>query len=963
MTPCEEGKMGPDGVSCSSIVEDGSKPGTPGTLAELAILLERWPADHPFEEVLAAAVPILGRTACLREDCGSRKEGEVGACGKLLASILLSLVIRYARYVPETFGTRLSPRLAADLGQERPGGKGEQQARFLGHVVVLGQMLILLASDVPGPGDTDSSPGDRGNVLPLDVVGNFLKHGPRGADSQSYGWKGALLPWAWLWTFLAVVDLGGCGAVLESVFGHPRFARALEEAGSPQDEDSRSEMAGRIRSLLQGLFPRRTRGNGAEVFRSGEGGDVMPACFPPPLLELLAETFESSDDGSGVVGKERPGHPLDVLAVSWLAIKVGLETGLLRRRHFDPGGSPVDIDGSNAFERLWRGTRNGLFEALVEAVVLPQNPGDENEGGSRKSSPGEQGVPATCRESSFPGSASDWRKPVLRIDSLWLNAYLLHRITMEMVPSELLQIHFPDRYLAVTFLQRFAELTTHVLWNLSVRTRSEFEPVPAVLGHGVVPVPIDRYTDALVELVDVYAHHVLEVPFEVHIGLFLRSFLESQALLYVVKDHYRDHLYHVIDVFLLGDFLLRCRLGEERVLLGEVLADKLAAATARPTSRTRRRSRTPQPHPDLWRNWCVAALCHDLGYPLLAHDEMIAKAGGAPLGPSLQGFVKGLREALGGQRELLEKRLGEIFAEGVPPGPSASGDHGAMSALIVHDNLREAQWAQDDGPLLSQLRPATVAIFLHGLVQRAIPVEDAPLAYFLAFCDEVQDWGRARSRLGRLARDITWAVADPRNWQLRAEPVLSRLELVVDRLEPTGAVLPGPAGETARADEPTRLLLSQVYETADPDLVDPIFLWISKARNFERLAARSLPWRPRLSIATRVPERLQRLELTYRDVLSRVARRVEELNLRAFVHHMARTSPHGTAGWQEDAGDSRWDVVVLDLEQLAIDRPLRAFGTTAGNRDLAEAIEATLREAEEGYRLRGKAVWQIEGTT
>ncbi len=915
---------------------------------------------------------------------GFRRESDL----RLLSDIVATLAVRYSRYVPTMFGTRLSPRLAAELRSgaaqdavsnrsESSSGKkteGERQAKFLGDVVWMAGLLLATLDPAK----------ENGKPELLERIIEELGHGGLelfqplfldGGVHERLRSQRDLADWAVLWLVLAMVDLGGCGALLTTIAHHPLFR---ERSGAPLRGRSKDGQSGKhkattedgetvtaVRQALEAIFPPRSSGTPAGAPKREAG--TPPAAPSGPLLaclllrtEMRASAPAGSPRGDGANGgtpleavpgnsgcDDSRGPSLVGLATAWLAVAICIETGLLRRRHFHEGAG-----WRERLKWLWRTTREALFSTLEQGVDqrscfhLPSGADDDS------------GDAGECLGQAFGQGFT------LRIDSLWLNAYLLHRITFEMDPKEVLEAHFPEGYLAMVFLRRFAQLTAYVCWGLATRrTTSRNGGPPRVLGRGVTPIPMDAYTGALIELVDVYAHHVLEVPFEVHVGRFLRHFLEDQAPLYVLKDHYRDHLYHVIDVFLLGDFLLRARLGEERVLMGEVLEDQLARAASRTVQPSRQQPAGDPVRPDLWKNWCVAALCHDLGYPLLIHRAALERSERAPIGETLRAFVDGLHDALHGHLEEVQSRLAQVFTEGVPPGPPPRDDHGAISAIIVHDHLRQADWARGDGPLLRELRPAAVAIFLHGLVQRAIPVEDAPLAYFLAFCDEVQDWGRARPIRGPIAPDITWAFADPGNWQLRAEPVLAGLDLTVERLEPTGAVLPGPTGETARVEEETHIDLAQVYRQEAAGILDPIFLWVSKARNFERLAASSLPWRPRLCIVTPIPERLRRIEVSYLHVLARVAHRYEELNLRAFVHHLARAWDEAPPRDRRKPVDPQktHETVLLNLELLAEDRPLRAFETSAGYGDLANAIEAVIREIEEGYRQRGQALWRLGG--
>jgi hypothetical protein len=90
---------------------------------------------------------------------------------------------------------------------------------------------------------------------------------------------------------------------------------------------------------------------------------------------------------------------------------------------------------------------------------------------------------------------------------------------------------------------------------------------------------------------------------------YFKEFSKFEELLYGIDDFYRDHSLHVFRVYLLGDFLIREKLGGYENIdiinkpqnLGKIdEAEKKAM-------------------------WCIIALCHDLGYPLEKLDSLNKK--------------------------------------------------------------------------------------------------------------------------------------------------------------------------------------------------------------------------------------------------------------------------------------------------------------------------------------------------
>ncbi len=983
------------------------------------LALERMGPEEPFEEVLDSCSELLRGMA--RGVQGRPK-------GVHLASLLRTLTVRYARYVRETFGTRLSPGLGRVLGTgEGTGGRSEgrqkgkrreearQQARFLGQVV--GLAFLLREGDGSRPHvKTGNRPPDRPSLVPVDSGQSIPRIQPDGITS----------PWAALWIRLAVIDLIGCGPFLDNILKRRAFREGFRSmvprkawsrlSRAIKESDDASSLATVVRStvatLQDDLFP-----------SHGDTGEAWLPGLPIPPWEM---------------GEDAPQAWLEKLSTAWLYILVALDVELLRYRHIretvqpgnrqpgdhDPGSREHDGVVHRELMRLWdltartfrgwmwarkngiAGASTGFRVALMREVLA--------------------GRPPSNGTSIFRGGTgtANHRCFHLSIDSLWLQMYLVESITRNMDLVEIIRDHFPDRHLAVVFLRRFAALGAHLLWSLLREeesggdlplpelpraisgtteggdgernrpgARSVHAPSPGagrassgqlVFGRGVAPVGIEEYTDALIEMVDVYTHNIIELPFEIHVGRFLRWFLESQGPLYLLKPHYRDHLYHVIDVFLLGDFLLGCRLGRERSRVRDVLETLLERAAVGADGNGKDETATVT-FPDLRKNWCVAGLFHDMGYPMLLHRELAGKEPESLVGETLQQFVRQIRNAFQGKAEELEQRIREAFSELHENEAGAATDHGVLSALMVRDHMRRIQWPASERRLVEEFEPALTAIYLHNLQNRVVRIQDAPLTYLLAFCDEVQDWGRRKVAPDGVSRDVTWAITDPANWQLRSVPVLGDLRLVVEGVSGHDVVLPGPAGETVPSpgrrgdgvgagEHDVVIEMYQVYRPTSTELLNPLFLWISKAQNLERLDARDAPWRPRLVLVTAVPRHLQRMELTYLELLSRISGRAEELNLQRFVHHLIRLRRETQEAWRRGAtrgatppvspalgglDGHEWDWVVLDQRRLAEDLPLRSFGTTAGARRLLEVEQQVIREATERYRYQARSLWPL----
>lgn len=120
--------------------------------------------------------------------------------------------------------------------------------------------------------------------------------------------------------------------------------------------------------------------------------------------------------------------------------------------------------------------------------------------------------------------------------------------------------------------------------------------------------PTSSLSKAQLYTMSEYAYREIGVHRELRIFERLSRQMYYELPLYAAGSFYRDHLYHVIDVCLLGELLLRSMMpGDGTAGKFHLLADQL----------------TELPINDLLKNWYVAALCHDLGYVIEQADKFL----------------------------------------------------------------------------------------------------------------------------------------------------------------------------------------------------------------------------------------------------------------------------------------------------------------------------------------------------
>ena len=232
---------------------------------------------------------------------------------------------------------------------------------------------------------------------------------------------------------------------------------------------------------------------------------------------------------------------------------------------------------------------------------------------------------------------------------------------------------------------------------------------------------------------------------------------DVDSLLYLTRKRHRDHSLHQFQVAVTGLELLRSTTKSRRTLGSEV-----ARAIA---------GRCPVvgPYESEWLDWawCVAALSHDIGYPLEHFCRVLTSLrGGAKAqmtvflevlrqsSNSLSRFLRGRisqRRIDNEIRQLRTEMAREIGWKAVPFDslmkrvgaalPHGRYNHGLLSALMLWSATREYVIAAPGSTAAAWLGEAIQAIALHDSAH-PIDFNQAPLASLLKFCDELHEWGR-----------------------------------------------------------------------------------------------------------------------------------------------------------------------------------------------------------------------------
>jgi hypothetical protein len=384
----------------------------------------------------------------------------------------------------------------------------------------------------------------------------------------------------------------------------------------------------------------------------------------------------------------------------------------------------------------------------------------------------DDGVPLRTRltRTNEPGRSMQGRFVRCELNRDTLRAHLLVRVAESATLGEryLSPEHQPLRPAAPPAVQQayLRNLLTYLLW-FSQRIQARFG-----LYQGAKVVSANSLLDALLHLVDRYAHVELGLDERFGVRRVLATQVSAEVRKHLRDDFYRDHLVHVIDVFLLGDLLLSAELrwlGEST----EMLVAHLTTLRNLPD----RKPFLPGSEKDWKRAWALAALFHDVGYQCDALLGVASKEGGAPPWThffALPGRPHDSRLAAGsGERDMdafLAASLVPALSGGreTPPEwwPDQGRHHGLLRDHGVLSAIRLAQvaaFADDQDPyeangtptgLLHSIAPALRAIACHNLCSERVSLAAEPLSCLLRLCDEVQEWGRVRVNVERLLKQL-----------------------------------------------------------------------------------------------------------------------------------------------------------------------------------------------------------------
>lgn len=462
------------------------------------------------------------------------------------------------------------------------------------------------------------------------------------------------------------------------------------------------------------------------------------------------------------------------------------------------------------------------------------------------------------KDKHFDNFAETKNNNIIPISSEWLWLYFGYRF----LESDILNCFFkkqnPTLQEQAEFYQRLSIYILPLLNSLKMNVVQKIEQAnipgmkknnpPLELLEGI---NYYQFVRAMFYLISEYCHQVIDLPRELDVETHLLKAVDVDATLYLSKGWYRDHVFHVIDVCLLGWFLLECRLTDGRMLL-ECLK-----------SRGKKDSVD-----DLIRNWFLAALYHDIGYSLDVKEQKvkakkdekgehspeldqntlkeieqvnalivikqhniaqleIRKAKYTALDVplyvinELEGELEEIKQLAARRDTLRASHISQSYDEAEPEAFDSLGyDHGEQSAQHVINILKFLP-----SEYLSKFEPAIQAIRKHTRMAENVDALVDPLSFLLILCDELQDWNRPRVDHHKVREG------------LETQIIFSDVEPL-----PTRKMMDYLLLHTEWDDQnkswtipENHLSFNMKYKDADDGQFQPIAIWLLKTYNLQRL--------------------------------------------------------------------------------------------------------------------------------
>ncbi len=338
--------------------------------------------------------------------------------------------------------------------------------------------------------------------------------------------------------------------------------------------------------------------------------------------------------------------------------------------------------------------------------------------------------------------------------------------------------------------------------------------------------------ESVIWTISEYAYSVLRVDRRLHLASHLRHAARGEPSLHMMKDFYRDHFFHTIEV---------CQ-------LGHLLANAHPSAIRSKNQKLLGNWKVSVKNPI--RKWYIASLLHDVGYGVDVCDSLrdwldffaqdAFHSLGTRIGQVLDGGDAKDHKENGSKTdkddfESFYEKMG--FKKGID---EPFKDHGVMGAYHIRtliENIKKGNKANK----VSDMEESIRAIAKHNCQRIDIDYGKGPLSALLVLCDTLQTW--RRPQFPHFSQGPSWMMS-LLSWKGQSsEPPQTTSAKLLSNLE-----FPDSKEDSPLFD--SYLVLRLVFdETVNRDSF--VFnIWLDALCNFQRVDFRKLPFNILVQIQT-----------------------------------------------------------------------------------------------------------------
>ena len=261
----------------------------------------------------------------------------------------------------------------------------------------------------------------------------------------------------------------------------------------------------------------------------------------------------------------------------------------------------------------------------------------------------------------------------------------------------------------------------------------------------------NKVIQSIILLISEYAHNTLQIPHRIDFRSHFLHNAKSDLPLYVLKNFYRDHFFHSIEVCFMGHFLLELKIGEK--FLWQYVSENMNCIKKQ----------------QVLKLWYLISLLHDTGYSITVLKNTIDHLKFFSASKIHKKFGKKFYKNLQELSENLIADLSMQYNKEDEPGK----EHGAFAAKY----LKELLFVIGKKRLVEEYDEAIRAIGLHNARNHEVCFSKNPLSFLLIICDSIQEWNRTYFDFSTAPIKILSKLKEPHNEYKGFEDILDSINI------------------------------------------------------------------------------------------------------------------------------------------------------------------------------------------